>query len=319
MLGALAARRRGQEPAVRDRSEPDLGERLVRLGRRVRVAERLVGDQQVPRDRLQVGRVAVEHAVAERARPRAGRRARGRSAGSARRPAGRRTSTSSSRFGASGGSPRPGAPRGELLAPLSEQPALSDDEPAEAGLRAGPVRERPAGADRLAGADRRCVDAGSDDLERGHLALAAEQHRVVGQRSRERHPHHLSRPGRERDVGPGALERAQLGDRLLGDHPAGACRDAVGGGDREHPGPPLHPPDAHGVLELSGRLGREQQRQPGVDRGLHGLAEVHHRARVAVLLLARRRPEPPLGEPARRERQAPAARARPYVAPSAPL
>ena len=63
VLGRLPARRRGQEPAVGNRSEPDLGERLVRLGRRVRVAERLVGDQQVPRDRLQVGRVAIEHAV----------------------------------------------------------------------------------------------------------------------------------------------------------------------------------------------------------------------------------------------------------------
>ena len=63
VLGALAARGGGQEPAVGDRSEPHLGERLVRLGRRVRVAQRLVGDQQVPRDRLQVGRVAVKHAV----------------------------------------------------------------------------------------------------------------------------------------------------------------------------------------------------------------------------------------------------------------
>ena len=82
-------------------------------------------------------------------------------------------------------------------------------------------------------------------------------------------------------------------------------RDAVGGGDREHPGAALHPPDADGVLQLAGGLGREQQRQPGVDRGLHRLAEVHHRARVRVLLLARRRPEPPLAEPARRERQHP--------------
>ena len=71
------------------------------------------------------------------------------------------------------------------------------------------------------------------------------------------------------------------------------------------PGPSLHPPDPDGVLQLAGRLGREQQRQPRVDRRLHRLAEIHHRARVRVLLLARRRPEPPLAEPARRERQHP--------------
>ena len=35
----------------------------MRLGRRVGVAERLVGDQHVPGDRLQLRRVAVEHAV----------------------------------------------------------------------------------------------------------------------------------------------------------------------------------------------------------------------------------------------------------------
>ncbi len=63
VLGALAARRRGQQPAVGDRSEPHLGERLVRLGSGVGVPQRLVGDQQMPRDRSQVGRVAIEHAV----------------------------------------------------------------------------------------------------------------------------------------------------------------------------------------------------------------------------------------------------------------
>jgi hypothetical protein len=52
VLGALAPRRRGQKPAVRHGSEPHLRERLLRLGRRVRIAERLVGDQQMPRDRL---------------------------------------------------------------------------------------------------------------------------------------------------------------------------------------------------------------------------------------------------------------------------
>ena len=110
VLGGLPARGRGQEPAVGDRSEPDLRERLVRLGRGVRVAQRLVGDQQVPGDRLQVGRVAVEHAVRGEHHP-----GRSPSSRSNRRicPAICRSSarTSSSRFGASGGSPRPGAPR----------------------------------------------------------------------------------------------------------------------------------------------------------------------------------------------------------------
>ena len=89
VLGALAARRRGQEPAVGDRSEPDLRERLVRLGRRVGVAQRLVGDQQVPRDRLQIGRVAVEHAVGREHDAGTVAERRGRSGGSARRSADR--------------------------------------------------------------------------------------------------------------------------------------------------------------------------------------------------------------------------------------
>ena len=64
VLGALAARGGRQKPAVRGRAEANLGERLMSLGRRVGVAQRLVGDQQVPADCLQVGRVAVQRAVA---------------------------------------------------------------------------------------------------------------------------------------------------------------------------------------------------------------------------------------------------------------
>ena len=44
VLGALSSRGGGQKAAVRDRTEPHLGERLVCLGRRVRIAECLVGD-----------------------------------------------------------------------------------------------------------------------------------------------------------------------------------------------------------------------------------------------------------------------------------
>ena len=131
-------------------------------------------------------------------------------------------STSSSRFGASGGSPRPGAPRVSSSRHWPSSLPSATTSPRNRGCVDGAVRERPAGADRLAGADRRGVDAGADDLQRRHLALAAEQHRVVGQRSRERHPHHLAGAGVERHVRSRALERAQLADRLLGDQPPGA-------------------------------------------------------------------------------------------------
>ena len=63
VLGALAARRGGEQPAVGDRAEADLRERAVRVGGGVDVAQRLVGHEQVPGDRLQVGGVAVEQAV----------------------------------------------------------------------------------------------------------------------------------------------------------------------------------------------------------------------------------------------------------------
>ena len=95
------------------------------------------------------------------------------------------------------------------------------------------------------------------------------------------HAHELPRAGVERDVRARALERAQLGDRLLGD-------DAPrGGADRPSelvmvstPGRPFIRPTRTRVLELAGGLGGEQQRQAALDRGLDRLAEVHHRARA---------------------------------------
>jgi hypothetical protein len=131
VLGALSSRGGGQQPAVGDGSEPELGECLVRPGRGVGVAERLVGDQQMPRDRLQVGRVTVEQtvrgehdtgAVAEFAveapdlpgdLPLVGQHEQ--------LDVGRERWQSA-----------PWSASSELLAPLSEQPTLSDDEPAEA-------------------------------------------------------------------------------------------------------------------------------------------------------------------------------------------
>ena len=135
VLGALAARRRGQQPAVGDRSEPDLRERLVRLGRRVGVAERLVGDQQVPRDRLQVGRVAVEHAVGREHH--AGAVAE-LAVEAADLPGDLPVVGEDEQLDVRRQRRQPAAGRaaGELLAPLAEQPALGDDEPAEPRLRA---------------------------------------------------------------------------------------------------------------------------------------------------------------------------------------
>ena len=169
-------------------------------------------------------------------------------------------------------------------------------------MTAARLRERAAGGHELAGADLAGVDAGADHLQRRDLLLAAEQDRVVGERPGAGHAHDLAGAGVERDARAGALERAQLGDRLLGDDAARGGAHAVGAGDGQHAGPALHAPDAHGVLEVAGGLGGEQQRQPALDRGLHGLAEVHHRARLGVALGQRGGAEPALGELARRER-----------------
>ena len=150
------------------RAHAQLGERLVGLGGGVGVAQRLVGDQQVPGERRQLGRVAVEHAVGARARRRGGRRARGRSARSwpaIERRARRATSTLD--VGGQRRQPAPGRAVRELVAPLAEQAALGDDQRAQPGRGGGAVRERAAGGDRLAGADLAGVDAGADDLQRG--------------------------------------------------------------------------------------------------------------------------------------------------------
>jgi len=63
VLGGLTARGGGQKPAVGGGAQAHLRERLVGLGGRVDVAQRLVGDQQMPAQCLQLGRVAIQHAV----------------------------------------------------------------------------------------------------------------------------------------------------------------------------------------------------------------------------------------------------------------
>jgi hypothetical protein len=146
------------------------------------------------------------------------------------------------------------------------------------------------------------VDAGADDLQRGDLLLAAEQHGVVGQGAGARHAHDVAGAGVERDARARALKGAQLGDRLFGDDAARGCAHAVRRGDGQHAGAALHASDAHRVLEVPGGLGGEQQRQPALDRGLHRFAEVHHRARLRVALGQWRGAEPALGELARGER-----------------
>ena len=44
------------------------------------------------------------------------------------------------------------------------------------------------------------VDAGADDLQRRHVLLAAEQHRVIGERASEAHAHQLAGAGVERHL-----------------------------------------------------------------------------------------------------------------------
>ena len=109
LFGVLAAGGGGQQPAVGHRAGAELGECLVGLGGRVGVAQRFVGDQQVPVERGQLAGVAVEHAVGDQRD--AG--ALGELAVEARsRPASGpcSASTITSTLGASGGSPRAGAP-----------------------------------------------------------------------------------------------------------------------------------------------------------------------------------------------------------------
>ena len=56
---------------------------------------------------------------------------------------------------------------------------------------------------------------------------------------------------------------------------------------------------------MAGGFGGEQQRQLALDRGLDGLAEIHHRAELPVAVIARGGAEPALREPARGERDRP--------------
>ena len=218
VLGALAARGGGQQPAVGDRSEPELGERLVRLGRGVGVAERLVGDQQMPRDRLQVGRVAVEHAVGRQHHPRA---------------------------------------VGELAVEAADLPGdlplVGDDEqlevrrqrrqpaarraagraPRATGRAAGP-RRRPA-RETAAASTARCAsarpelivfpvptaDASTPEPTTFSAAISRWRPSSTGSSASGRASVIRTTwraPGRQRHVRTGSLERAQLAERLLGHH-----------------------------------------------------------------------------------------------------
>ena len=269
----------------------------MRLRRGVRVSERLVGDQQMPRDRLQVGGVAVKHAVRRQHHP-----------GPVAELAIEAADLSGNlpvickdeqlEIRRERWEPAAGCAPGEFVMPLGEQSALGDDEASQPRLRGRAVGERAAGGDRLAGSDGGGVDAGADDLQRRGLALAAEQHRVIGQRSRGGHAHELAGAGRQGHRGLRAFERDQRADRLLGHHPPGARGHPVGARDREHPRPAFHPPDADGVLQFPRCLGGQQQRQPGIDGGLHRLAQVHYRAGLRSELVTRRRAQSPLREPA---------------------
>ena len=145
VLGALAARRGRQQPAVGGGAEADLRERAVRVGGRVDVAQRLVGHQQVPGDRLQVGGVAVEQAVGGEhdARPLAERAVERADLPGDRAVLGEREHLD---VGRQRRQPAPGRAGGQLVAPLAEQPALGHHQRAEARRDRGAVGERPAGA-----------------------------------------------------------------------------------------------------------------------------------------------------------------------------
>ena len=132
--------------------------------------------------------------------------------------------------------------------------------------------------------------------------LAAEQHRVIGERPGEGHPHQLPGAGVERHLRAVRLSaRSSLiacsatTRRVVADRPSELVIVSA-------PGPSLHPPDADGVRQVSGGLGREQQRQAALDRGLDRLAEVHHRARLAVAVITPAPTRDVAAELARRER-----------------
>ena len=122
-LGALAARGGGQQPAVGDAVHAHVPQRLVGLGGGVGVAQRLVGDQQVPGDDLELGGVAVEQAVGDQ------RHARPVAELAVERAdlRGHRPAVVEHEHGQVGGQRRQPASRGaalQLVAPLRQQPAL---------------------------------------------------------------------------------------------------------------------------------------------------------------------------------------------------
>ena len=200
VLGALAARRGGQQPAVGGGAEADLRERLVGLGGGVGVAQRLVGDQQVPGDRLQLAGVAVEHAVGDEHDAGRGRRARGRSARSC--PAIEPWSASDEHLDVGRQRRQPAAGRAGGAARRAT------------GRAAGP-RRRPCARKRGVVAAR-CASARPvvivlpvpvcaastpepTTFSAAISRLAAEQDRVVGERPGARHAHDLAGAGVERD------------------------------------------------------------------------------------------------------------------------
>ena len=142
MLGALASRGGGQKPAVRDRPEPHQLQRLVRVGRGVGVPERLVGDQQVPGDHLQIGGIPVEHPVGHE-----------HHAGPVREGAVELADLPGDRLalvdhhhldvGCQRRQPAAGGAARELVVPLAEQPALGDDHRPQPTGRRRPVRPAP--------------------------------------------------------------------------------------------------------------------------------------------------------------------------------
>ena len=142
VLGALASRGGGQKPAVRHRPEPHQLERLVGVGRGVGVAERLVGDQQMPGDHLQVGGIPVERRVGHE-----------HHSGPVREGAveiadlpGDRTALVDYQHlhvGCQRRQPAAGGAAHELVVPLAEQPALGDDHRPQPTGRRRAVRPAP--------------------------------------------------------------------------------------------------------------------------------------------------------------------------------
>ena len=153
MLRALPAGVAVKQPAVRDTREADLRERLVRHRRRVRVAQRLIGEQQMPPDRAQLRGRAVKHTVRSEHHPRPIPKPPVKPADL---PGDWTVGVEDEQLDVRRQRRQPAAGRAtlELLAPLSEQAPLGDNEPAEPWLGGGAVRERPAGADRLPRPDR---------------------------------------------------------------------------------------------------------------------------------------------------------------------